>query len=200
MRKTHKKTCRNKRKTCRNKRKTCRNKRKTCRNKRKTRQGGVGTRGQAAALQQVFNTVNRPDARDEIAEILAHQSYGSMEESLRRDARVKAKDMARTATREHAHEHRTRKEAIKLTRPSRATLTALREKGTQRARDNQHAYGKRDEIRRIIEADRLAAINRLGLSPQEYYTIMPVPLHRADAAREAFIQRKFPTPFDRFEM
>ena len=80
-----------------------------------------------------------------------------MKESLRRDARVKAKDMARTARREHHHEHGTRKKNLRQilgrnhlaepdleerllrqsrTGPSQATLGSLRERGTRVSRNN----------------------------------------------------------------
>ena len=161
MRKTHKKMSRNKRKTHK---KTSRNKRKTSTHRRHNRQGGVGTLGQAAALQQVFNTVNRPYARNEIAEILAHQSYRDMEKSTPRGRGG----------------------------PSQATLSDLRARGTQVARDNQRSYDDQQYVRDANRAafDR-AMLQRHGPPPPGGYGIMPLA-----PARQ---RREISTPFDRFE-
>ena len=197
MRKTHKKTCRNKRKT-----------------QTRRRKGGVGTQGQAEALQQVFNSINRSFAQDEIAEILAHQSYEAMGESVRRQARENAKNMARTARREHHHEDGTRKSNLRqilgrthlvepdleerLLRqsrpgPSQATLRSLRERGTHVSRDNRQAYDDKLRIRRAnkMAIDR-AMLQRYGPPPPGGYDLrLPLVPVRQMAERG--------TPFDRFE-
>jgi len=198
MRKTHKKTCRNKRKTHK---KTCRNKRKTQTRRRK---GGVGTQGQAAHLQQDI---------EYLTGALTGQSHEAMEESIRGTRREDAKNMARTARIEHGREHGTRKSNLRqilgrnhladpnleeillresLDGPSQATLRSIRDKGTDVSRDNREAYDREEEAIHANHAAYMRAMTkRYGPSPPGGYGALPPPPFRSRAEE--------PTRFARFE-